>query len=228
MRKNLWNVEWWTYRASCWDRRCGDQDSRRPISCARPLPRPWTRSSGDVSVAPSGSFERYCLDGTSSLPRESARCLVDNPATGRKPARTCPPAAAAPGRSTFLVSESRFPIFNTRVYTPRYIRLATFPLFEYASRFVIARPPTKSNLNHYDWTAGVLTNVNIYECNDLSSDWKSFTNHWDQTYSKYGNIWQLYAEIFDRNVINNCDIEIRKFQISKAFKLSFFITFISL
>lgn len=104
----------WTYRASCWDRRCGDQDSRRPISCARPLPRPWTRSSGDVSVAPSGSSGPCCLDGTSSLPRESARCLVDTPATDRKPARTCPRVAVALDRSTFLVSENPFPIFHVR------------------------------------------------------------------------------------------------------------------
>lgn len=104
----------WTYRASCWDRRCGDQDSRRPISCARPLPRPWTRSSGDVSVAPSGSSGPCCLDGTSSLPRESARCLVDTPATDRKLARTCPRVAVALDRSTFLVSENPFPISHIR------------------------------------------------------------------------------------------------------------------
>lgn len=106
----IWIYKYETYRASYWDRRCGDQDSRRPIFCARPLPRPWTRSSGDVSAAPSGSSGPCCLDGTSSLPRESARCLADTPTTGRRRARTCPPTAAALGRSTFPVSGNRFAI----------------------------------------------------------------------------------------------------------------------
>lgn len=122
----IWIYKYETYRASYWDRRCGDQDSRRPIFCARPLPRPWTRSSGDVSAAPSGSSGPCCLDGTSSLPRESARCLADTPTTGRRRARTCPPTAAALGRSTFPVSGNRFAIrtiFST-------FRIFHFPIFE--------------------------------------------------------------------------------------------------
>lgn len=112
-----------TYRASYWDRRCGDQDSRRPISCARPLPRPWTRSSGDVSAAPSGSSGPCCLDGTSSLLRESARFLAGTPATDQMRAKTCPPIAAALVRSTFPVSANPIQLFNNFSKYP-------FPIFQ--------------------------------------------------------------------------------------------------